>query len=151
MPGRRRTTSTRAAGEKLADFYRFAKEGKLGIQALYANILTGLCSAEEACRFTWYAHKLCREHGIPYQSAMISDVPSQEASLPSILAGSGIRYFSSGINNDRAYPFTQMQNRCPCWWEGPDGRRVLMMYTFQYAQASQWGLDSNLETAEGAA
>ncbi len=134
-------------GQKLADFYRWAKEGKLGIQALYCNILTGLCSAEEACRFTWYAHKLCREHNIPYQSAMISDVPSQEASLPSILAGSGIRYFSSGINNDRAYPFTHMQNRCPCWWEGPDGQRVLMMYTFQYAQASQWGLDSNLDFA----
>ena len=34
---------------------------------------------------------------------MISDVPTQEASLPMILAGAGIRYFSSGINNDRAY------------------------------------------------
>ncbi len=139
------------SGEKLADFYRSAREGKLGIQALYCNILTGLCSTEEACRFTWYAHKLCRGHGIPYESAMISDVPSQEASLPSILAGAGIRYFSSGINNDRAYPFTQLQNRCPCWWEGPDGRRVLMMYTFQYAQAAQWGLVSNLETAKSLA
>jgi hypothetical protein len=138
-------------GQKLADFYRSAKQGKLGIQALYCNILTGLCSVEEACRFTWYAHKLCREHGIPYESAMISDVPTQEASLPSILAGAGIRYFSSGINNDRAYTFTEMQNRCPCWWEGPDGRRVLMMYTFQYAQASQWGLTMNLAAAKSLA
>ena len=94
------------SGQKLADFYRFAQGGRLGIQALYCNMLTGLCSPEEACRFTWFAHKLCREHGIPYESAMISDVPSQEASLPMILAGSGIRYFSSGINNDRAYTFT---------------------------------------------
>jgi hypothetical protein len=138
-------------GQKLADFYRSAKEGKLGIQALYCNILTGLCSVEEACHFTAYAHKLCREHGIPYQSAMISDVPTQEASLPSILAGAGIRYFSSGINNERAYTFTEMQNRCPCWWEGPDGRRVLMMYTFQYAQASQWGLTTNLAAARSLA
>ena len=37
---------------------------------------------------------------------MISDVPSQEATVPMLLAGAGIRYFSSGINNDRAYPFT---------------------------------------------
>ena len=71
---------------------------------------------------------------------MISDVPTQEASLPMILAGAGIRYFSSGINNDRAYTFNHLQNQCPCWWEGPDGSRVLMMYTYQYAQASQWGL-----------
>ena len=139
------------SGQKLADFYRLAKAGRIGIQALYANMLTGLCSPEEACRFTWFAHKLCREHGIPYESAMISDVPSQEASLPSILAGSGIRYFSSGINNDRAYTFNHLQNQCPCWWEGPDGRRVLMMYTFQYAQAAQWGLTSSLDTAKGLA
>ena len=64
------------SGQRLADFYRFAREGKIGIQALYCNMLTGLCSHEEACRLTWFAHKLCREQGIPYRSAMISDVPS---------------------------------------------------------------------------
>jgi hypothetical protein len=134
-------------GPRLDDFYRFARQGKLGIQALYCNILTGLCSTEAACRWTWFAHRLCREKGLPYKSAMISDVPSQEASLPMILASAGIRYFSSGINNDRAYPFTVMQNRCPCWWEGPDGSRVLMMYTFQYAQAAQWALNKSLPAA----
>jgi hypothetical protein len=132
-------------GQRLADFYRYAREGKIGIQALFCNELTGLCSAEEACRLTWFAHKLCHEHGIPYCSAMISDVPTQEASLPMILAGAGIRYFSSGINNDRAYNFTQMQNKCPCWWAGPDGSRVLMMYTWQYAQADQWALTRSFE------
>ncbi len=76
-------------GQRLADFYRLAREGKIGIQALYCNMLTGLCSHEEACRLTWFAHQLCREHGIPYRSAMISDVPTQEASLPMILAGGG--------------------------------------------------------------
>ena len=78
---------------------------------------------------------------------MISDVPTQEATLPMILAASGIRYFSSGINNDRAYTFTQMQEKCPCWWEGPDGSRVLMMYMYGYAQASGWGLDQSVEAA----
>ncbi|MGA2617618.1 MAG: polysaccharide lyase family protein [Thermoguttaceae bacterium] len=133
--------------ERLAEFYRLAREGKIGIQALYCNILTGLCSHEEACRLTWYAHKLCHEKGLPYKSAMISDVPTQEASLPMLLSGAGIRYFSSGINNDRAYNFTQMQQKCPCWWEGPDGSRVLMMYTWQYAQASQWALTESLDAA----
>jgi hypothetical protein len=135
------------SGRRLADFYRLASEGKIGIQALYCNELTGLCSHEEACRLTAFAHRLCRQHDIPYRSAMISDVPTQEASLPMILASAGIRYFSSGINNDRAYPFTVMQDRCPCWWEGPDGSRVLMMYTWQYAQAAQWQLDQSLEAA----
>ncbi|MCY2988487.1 MAG: polysaccharide lyase family protein [Planctomycetota bacterium] len=134
-------------GQKLEDFYRFAKAGKLGVQALYCNILTGLCSPEEACRLTWFAHQLHREQGIPYRSAMISDVPTQEASLPMILANAGIRYFSSGINNDRAYTFNQMQSKCPCWWEGPDGSRVLMMYMHGYAHASGWGLDTSVEAA----
>jgi alpha-mannosidase len=135
------------SGDRLADFYRYAKEGKIGVQALYCNMLTGLCSPEAACRLTWFAHRLCRQQNIPYRSAMISDVPTQEASLPMILANAGIRYFSSGINNDRAYRFTHLQDKCPCWWEGPDGSRVLMMYTWQYAQCSQWGLDQSMESA----
>ncbi|MGD0090526.1 MAG: polysaccharide lyase family protein, partial [Planctomycetota bacterium] len=134
-------------GARRETFLKLAKEGKLGIQALYANILTGLCSPEAACRLTYFAHSLKTRYGIPFTSAMISDVPTQEASLPMILASSGIRYFSSGINNDRGYTFTQLQDKCPCWWEGPDGSRVLMMYTWQYAQADQWALTRSLQAA----
>ena len=49
---------TRASGQRLDDFYRCAREGKIGVQALYCNMLTGLCSHEEACRLTWFAHRL---------------------------------------------------------------------------------------------
>ncbi len=134
-------------GLQRARFLRFAKEGRLGIQALYCNLLTGLVSHEAGCRLTWVAHNLKSQYGIPYRSAMISDVPSQEASLPMLLANAGIRYFSSGINNDRAYPFDTMQQQSPCWWEGPDGSRVLMVYASMYAQASALGLDQSLEAA----
>jgi len=134
-------------GERLADFYRFAKEGRLGIQALYCNMLTGLCSHEELCRLTWYAHRFCREKGIPFKSAMISDVPSQEFALPMILAGAGIRYFSSGSNRDHSYPFNHLFGSRPFWWEGPDGSRVLALYVENYAYASRWALDTDLQTA----
>ena len=136
-------------GKRLDDFFRLAKEGRIGVQALYANMLTGLCSTEEACRFCQFAHDLSRKHGIPYSSAMISDVPTQEASLPMILANSGIKYFSSGINNTRAPTFTQMYTKCPAWWEGPDGSRVLMMWVPGYAHASGWGMDQSVEAARG--
>ena len=43
-----------------------------------------------------------------------------------------------------------MQDKCPCWWEGPDGSRVLMMYTCQYAQAAQWALTESFEAARAA-
>jgi hypothetical protein len=134
-------------GEKIERFVRYAREGRLGIQALYDNILTGLCSHEAGCRLTCYAHSLCARYGLPCRSAMISDVPTQQASLPMLLAGAGIRYFSSGINNERAYPFTRMQDLCPCWWEGPDGSRVLMMFAPGYGQAAQWSLTRNLDAA----
>ena len=130
---------------RLEEFLRSAREGKIGVQALYCNILTGLCSHEEACRLMSFAHRLHSPKRVPYRSAMISDVPTQEASLPMILANSGIRYFSSGINNNRAFTFTQMYSKCPCWWEGPDGSRVLMMYVPGYAHASGWGLDQSVE------
>jgi alpha-mannosidase len=136
-------------GEKLDRFLRFAKEGRLGVQALYCNILTGLCSHESACRLTWFAHGLKTRYGIPYRSAMISDVPTQEASVPMLLAGAGIRYFSSGINNDRAYTFDRMQGQSPCWWEGPDGSRVLMMFISGYAHASGLALDQSVSAARG--
>ena len=133
-------------GEQLAAFLRHAREGRVGVQALYCNILTGLCSHEEACRLLYTAHAVHRRHGVPFESAMISDVPSQEASIPMILANAGIRYFSSGINNTRG-PFNQMYGKCPCWWEGPDGSRVLMMFVPGYSHAQRWGLQSGLEQA----
>jgi len=134
-------------GEKLDAFLKLAKEGRIGVQALYCNILTGLCSTEEACRFTWFAHTLKEKYGIPYRSAMISDVPTQEATVPMILAAAGIRYFSSGVNNDRGYTFTQLYAKSPYWWEGPDGSRVLMTDVPGYAHAQGWGLDTTVEQA----
>ncbi len=134
-------------GVKRDQFLKFAKSGRLGVQALYCNLLTGLASHEAACRLTWLAHDLKNKYGIPFRSAMISDVPTQEATMPTLLANAGIRYFSSGINNDRAYPFDQMQQQSPCWWEGPDGTKVLMFYATSYAQASGMGLDTSLEAA----
>jgi len=138
------------SGEKLERFAHYAKEGRLGIQALYGNILFGLCSHEAACRLTSFAHGLNARYGLSGQSAMMSDVPTQEASLPMVLAGAGIRYFSSGINNERAYPFTRLQAAGPCWWEGPDGSRVLAFFAERYGQAEDWGLTRNIHAARAA-
>ena len=136
-------------GPQLDAFLRFARAGKIGVQALYCNILTGLCSPEEACRLMVLGHRASRQHGFRYSSAMISDVPTQEASLPMLLANSGIRYFSSGINNTRAFTFTQLYDKCPAWWQGPDGSRVLMMWVPGYAHASGWGMDSSIQRIRG--
>ena len=128
-------------------FLKLAREGRLGVQALYCNVLTGLCSHEEFCRLMYGAAKIHREHDVPYISAQINDVPTWVGGLPMVLAGSGIRYFAAGSNNTRGPTFTQMYDKCPCWWEGPDGSRVLTMFVPSYAYAQRMGLDANVALA----
>jgi alpha-mannosidase len=116
-----------------AELFRLANEGRLGIQANYLNMLTGLCSHEGLNRWLSFAHKLHVEHGVPFESAVTTDVPTQVWSIPTTLAAAGIRYYATGINNDRAYPFRNQMVGYPYWWEGPDGSRVLAYFAPGYA------------------
>ena len=126
---------------------QFLRAGKLGVQATYANILTGLLSDEAASRFTWAAARESHLYGIPYDSAMTSDVPSLEGSVPTILADSGISYFSEGMNATHSSPGFRTLNpaliNAPCWWEGLDGSRVLMVFASSYYQARVLHMDAD--------
>lgn len=118
-----------------------ARQERIGIEAGYLNMLTGLCSAEELIRNMYYSARLHREHGIPFDSLTITDAPSHVWSMPSILAAAGIRYLSIGSNQTRG-PILRhnLHHKSPCWWEGPDGRKVLTNFTDGYAQSARVGL-----------
>jgi len=133
--------------EQVKRFVKCTWKGKIGVQGLYANMLTGLCSPEELCRLTWFAHWLHRNFDVPYESAMLSDVPTSVWAMPMVLNQAGIRYFAEGCNNTRAVTFTDLYAKSPCWWEGPDGSRVLMMFAPGYAHAEGWGLTSGVGKA----
>jgi hypothetical protein len=126
---------------------QFLRDGKLGVQATYANTLTGLLSDEAASRFTWAAARENRLYGVPYDSAMTSDVPSLEGSIPTILADSGISYYSEGMNSTHSSPPFRTLNpaliNAPCWWEGLDGSRVLMVFASSYYQARIIKMDAS--------
>lgn len=128
--------------EEAKDLFRWVKEGRISIQALYINILTCLCSHEELNRICYFAASLKRRYGIKIESAMLTDVTSAVWTLPTVLAGSGIKYFSHGVNNgyDRGpfYPRTDVKPLF--WWEGPDGSKVLTWLASGYAQAGAGGL-----------
>jgi hypothetical protein len=115
--------------------FALAREGRVGIQASYLNMLTALCSHEELNRWLYYAASLKRKHGVPMESALITDVPTQAWSIPSTLAAAGIRYFATGINTTRGNTFTKLMTGHPYWWEGPDGSRVLAYFAPGYAHA----------------
>ncbi|HSV74819.1 MAG TPA: polysaccharide lyase family protein [Chthonomonadales bacterium] len=126
--------------ERIAEFARLAREGRIGVEALHSHLLTGLLSDEQMVRALYYSHALARRHGFRIRSATLTDVPSHVWSLPTVLRHCGIRYLSMGINQDRGpiLHYGGLHLRSPVWWEGPDGSRVLAMFHGGYAQGHRF-------------
>ena len=128
-----------------------AAEGRMGVEAWYLNMLSGLCSEEELIRTMYYTARAEREHQVPFKSCTITDAPSHVWSLPSILAGAGIRCVSVGVNQTRAPLFKKdVHLKSPFWWEGPDGAKVLTWFSNGYSQAGMIGLADDFERMRGA-
>jgi alpha-mannosidase len=110
-----------ASPQKRDEFIAAVRSGQVGLDAFYANTLTGLCRPEELLNLMGYATRLSELCGVPIRSAMISDVPGYTWSTVSAMAQAGIRYFSFAPNYfDRmGATMKEWQNR-PFWWRGPD-------------------------------
>ncbi len=142
---------TPAAGRALTQALR---EGKTGLSALFANLLTGLLDHETFARAVWPAGRFAREQGLGYLAAQIADVPGQVATFPTLLVASGVRYLASGVNPERAVPLLSSTAAARAqlggewmtypqlyWWQGPDGSRVLHWRSDGYADAPRFGFD----------
>ena len=134
--------------DRKAEFVKWAAEGRIGCQAIYGNMLTGICSHESLIRDLYYAHEMSKKYGIPYDIAMSSDVPTQVWTLPTVLAGAGIKYFSAGLNLTRGNSFNRLFDKSPFYWQGPDGSKVLAWLSPGYAYAANLGLNSDIQQAE---
>ena len=128
-------TRNAAAREK---FLTLVKEGKIGVPAEYANLMTGTSSLEVLLRSTFYTFQLHRKDKIPFDYANITDVPAYSWSYASILNALGLKYFAAASNNDRAPILVhgRWNEKSPFYWQGPDGNKVLMSYSRQYFQLS---------------
>jgi alpha-mannosidase len=117
-------------------FLGYVREGKIGVPAQYANLMTGYPSLEELIRSLAYSHKLHREQGVPFDYANLTDVPSITWSYPSVLKAAGIKYLAEATNVDRgpSVLIGRWNEKSPFWRAGPDGGRVLMANTRQYSQ-----------------
>jgi hypothetical protein len=127
--------ATRTASAR-EGFLRLVREGKIGVPAQLANVLTGYPSLEELIRSADYSYRLHQELGLPFDYANITDIPSYTWSYPSVLHALGIKYFAAAANSDRApiLLYGRWNQKAPFWWQGPDGSKVLMAYTRQYLQ-----------------
>jgi len=133
------------AGDALLQAIR---DGKIGWQGLFANMLTGLLDHDTFARLTWPAGKLARERGLGFVSAQITDVPGQTLTFPMLLAASGVKYLASGANPERAVPLLPASGAAEgaaypqlYYWEGPDGSRVLHWRAHHYGDGTRFGFD----------
>ncbi|MCX7872073.1 MAG: glycoside hydrolase [Verrucomicrobiae bacterium] len=111
-----------ASTEKQKEFIKFIKEGRIGLDAFYGNILTGLSRPEELIRMMGYAMKVSEMWGVKVESAMISDVPGYTWSTVTAMAQAGVRYFSFAPNYfDRMGGTMITWQDKPFWWIAPDG------------------------------
>ena len=109
---------------------------KLFVPAQYASLLTGFPTAETMIRSLYPSFAFSQQHHSPFDYANITDVPSYSWSYASVLADAGLKYFIAGSDNYRAPVLLlgHLHEKSPFWWEGPDGRKVLMWYSRHYHQ-----------------
>jgi len=62
--------------EKAEEAFRRLREGRMGLSALFGNMLTGLCSHEALNRATLPARNLANHGGFDFTSVILDDVPS---------------------------------------------------------------------------
>ncbi len=134
-------------------FFDYARQGRIGINVLYLNLLTGLCTGEELYRAMAFTHRLHRTEGSDFDFACLTDAPSHSWFLPTLLRDAGVKAFSNGSNQSRApiLHYSDLNEDSPYYWEGMNGERVLMWYSRSYTQLKRltgpgWGRDiSSLE------
>ncbi len=127
-----------ATPEQMRRFERAVSEGNIGIDAMYGNLLTGVCRQEELLRQFTFAVGLGRRCGVKVDSMMISDVPGLTWGVVPALAQNGVKYISDGPNanpksmvGDRiGYVREQWEHR-PFWWLSPSGREKVLYWGAQ--------------------
>jgi hypothetical protein len=105
------------------------RRGSLVIHALPYTIETGSADIETLARCFIYSSRIARKYGLPLPNdAKMTDVPGHDWIIPTLLRHAGVKFFHLGANP------TNIQAKQPrlFWWEGPDGSRVLTLFSNGY-------------------
>ncbi len=118
-----------ASPEKKNEVIAAIREGSIGLNALYANELTGLATGVEMSHFTDYAREFSRSYSIPISTALMSDIPGFTWGIVPALAQSGVRYFASGPNSgDRIGYVLQQWGDRPFYWASQSGKEKVLFW-----------------------
>lgn len=105
------------------------KEGRFVVHALPFTTHTELLEPEDLVRGLGYSSSLTRELGLALpRDAKMTDVPEHTWMLATLLHHAGVQFMVIGCNGRSGVL------RVPWlfWWEGPDGSRMLTMYSPKY-------------------
>jgi hypothetical protein len=135
-----------ATPQQKKEFEEAVRDGNIGVDAMYGNLLTGLCRPEEMMRQISFATDIGRRCGVTVDSMMISDVPGLTWGIVAALAQHGVKYISDGPNsNDRiGYVRVQYENH-PFYWESPSGKERALYWGAQGGYSVGHGYTSLLE------
>lgn len=139
--------------EQKEAYIKMRQEGRLSISARFASMLDPISSHESFIRDLYPSHAVAEEYDLPYLVAASADVNTNIKTLPSILAGSGVKYFVAGLNRRDDDYVRNMADR-PFYWEGPDGGKVLTWLSsghgeyIGYGAGLYFGLHQSVEDAE---
>ena len=127
-----------ATPEQEKEFAQAVREGNIGIDAMYADLLTGVCRSEELLRQFTFAVALGRRCGVKVDSMQISDVPGLTWGVVPAAVQNGVKYISDGPN---ANPFSMQGDRIgyvreqwehnPFYWLSPSGRDKVLYWGAQ--------------------
>jgi hypothetical protein len=125
-----------ATPEEAKAFEQAVQDGKIGVDAMLANLLTGVCRGEELIRQLQYSQQLGRKCGITVDSMQISDVPGLIWGMVPALAQAGVKYISNGPNYLDRIGWTRVTYEDkPFYWISPSGKEKVLYWApyFGYA------------------
>ena len=108
--------------DKVQELLALLKSGRVELSANYLNMSDGFAH-EELIRASIYSKVAGRTYGFPVQAAMNNDVTGFSWALPQIFSQQGVKYFTTGINEDRARAPLRRPNAF--FWQSPDGSKIL--------------------------
>jgi hypothetical protein len=105
------------------------RDGRFVVHALPFSTHTELLEAEDYVRGLGYSSQLARRLGLelPHDGKM-TDVPEHTWMLATLLKHAGIDFMMIGCNGSSG----SLKVPWLYWWQGPDGSRVLTMYSPHY-------------------
>jgi len=127
---------TNATPEQKQAFEQAVRDGGIGLDGMYGNLLTGISRGEELVHQLAYAQELGRRCGVVLDSMMISDVPGLTWGLIPALTQAGIKYISDGPNFVDRIGWTRVTwEDKPFYWLAQNGRDKVLYWApyFGYA------------------